>query len=325
MSNKSIEVKVEQEKTIRIDKFLSDSLDNITRSKVQNIIRDGFVSLNGTTITNNKYPAKLGDVFTVTIPDKKPLDLIPKKMDLDIVYEDEHLLVVNKPAGLTTHPGAGNKTDTLVNGLLANYKNELSSIGGLSRPGIVHRLDKDTTGLLIVAKNDNAHSKLSSDLAERKIKRIYQALIWGLPYKTTDTIKTNVAKNKRDRKKMSVVDEDSGKSAVTNYKILKTFLSGRISLIECSLETGRTHQIRLHMQHLGHSIIGDPVYGVEKKKRKFPISQNLSDHLKSISRQMLHAKKLSFIHPITSKEVDLEIELPEDMSKLISLISNDKP
>jgi 23S rRNA pseudouridine1911/1915/1917 synthase len=324
MSNKSIEVKVEQEKTTRIDKFLSESLEDITRSKVQNMIKNGFVTLDGKAITNNKYQTKDGEIFTVTIPEEKPMELIPKKMDLDIVYEDNHLLVINKPAGLTTHPGAGNTTDTLVNGLLADYKNGLSSVGGLSRPGIVHRLDKNTTGLLIVAKDDNTHAKLSADLAERNIKRIYQALIWGLPYKTTDSIKTNVAKNKRDRKKMSVVNEDSGKVAVTNYRILKTFLSGRMSLVECSLETGRTHQIRVHMQHIGHNIVGDPVYGVENKKRKFTLSKDVSDYLKSISRQMLHAKEISFIHPITLKKLDFEIQLPKDMSKLISLISDAK-
>ncbi|MCH9754058.1 MAG: RluA family pseudouridine synthase [Alphaproteobacteria bacterium] len=324
MSNKNIEVTVEQEKNTRIDKFLSESIEDITRSKIQNLIKNGFVSLNGEPIKNNKHQTSFGDIYVITIPAEEPLQIKPKKMDLNIIYEDDHLLIINKPAGLTTHPGAGNTTDTLVNGLLANYKNNLSSVAGISRPGIVHRLDKDTTGLIVVAKNDKAHAKLSADLAERKIKRIYQAVIWGLPYKTSDTIKTNVAKNKHDRKKMSVVDDESGKVAITNYRIMNTFLSGRMSLVECSLETGRTHQIRLHMQHIGHHIVGDPVYGVENKKRKFTLSQNIADYIKSLSRQMLHAKKLSFVHPVTLKQLDFEIELPEDMQKLMSLISDVK-
>ena len=317
MSNTTIKVKAEQEKNTRLDKFLANSLPDFTRSKIQDMIKAGLEVLNKEIIYDVKYKVKSEDVFLVTTPEPKPIYLIPKDINLDIVYEDEHLIVVNKPAGLTTHPGAGNDTDTLVNGLIAHYKNNLSSIGGISRPGIVHRLDKNTSGLLVVAKNDTVHAKLSKLLAERKIKRVYQALVWGIPLKMQDTINTHIARKKEDRKKMVVVDEEDGKNAVTHYKTLKVFLAGRISLVECSLETGRTHQIRVHMLHIGHPIVGDQEYNIPQKKKKFSLPVEIS-HIK---RQMLHAKKLGFIHPITRKKLDFEIELPNDMQELIGLIS----
>jgi len=321
MSNKTIEVPLEQEKNTRLDKFLSNAMEDITRSKVQSLIKDGLVKLNDQAIYDSKYKVKPGEVFLLEVPEEKPIHIVPKKMDLDIVYEDEYLLVINKPAGLTTHPGAGNTTDTLVNGLIANYQDNLSSVGGPIRPGIVHRLDKNTTGLLVVAKNDIVHAKLSKDLSERKVKRIYNAFIWGIPFKTEDTIETYVARKRQDRKKMEVVEEGDGKIAITHYKVLKVFLTGRISLVECSLETGRTHQIRVHMHHIGHHIVGDQEYGIPNKKKRFTLEQPIADHIKNISRQMLHAKKLSFTHPITRKKLDFEIDLPDDMKKLISLIS----
>lgn len=321
MSNKTIEVPLEQEKNTRLDKFLSNAMEDITRSKVQSMIKDGLVKLNNQSIYDSKYKVKPGEIFSLDVPEEKPIHIVPKKMDLDIVYEDEHLLVINKPAGLTTHPGAGNTTDTLVNGLIANYQDNLSSVGGPIRPGIVHRLDKNTTGLLVVAKNDIAHARLSKALAERKVKRIYNAFIWGIPFKTEDTIENYVARKRQDRKKMEVVEEENGKIAITHYKVLKVFLTGRISLVECSLETGRTHQIRVHMQHIGHHIVGDQEYGIPSKKKRFTLEQPVADHIKNISRQMLHAKKLSFTHPITRKKLDFEIELPDDMKKLISIIS----
>ena len=321
MSNKTIKVQVEQEKNIRLDKFLSSALEDITRSKVQDMIKSGLVKLHNQVITDVKYQIKPGDTFLVSPPEPKPIYLIPKEMNLNVVYEDEHLLVINKPAGLTTHPGAGNSTDTLVNGLIAHYHDNLSSIGGAFRPGIVHRLDKNTSGVLLIAKNDPTHAKLSKALAERNIKRVYQALVWGLPAKVADTIETNIARKKQDRKKMTVVDETIGKTAVTHYKVLKVFLAGRLSLVECSLETGRTHQIRVHMLHIGHPIIGDQEYGVAQKKKRFAFSESISDALTNTTRQMLHAKKISFIHPVSRKRLDFEIELPDDMKNLIALIS----
>ncbi len=194
-------------------------------------------------------------------------------------------------------------------------------MAGTFRPGIVHRLDKDTSGLLLIAKNDQTHAKLSEALAARDIKRTYQTLVWGIPTKSQDTIITHIARKKEDRKKMTVVDEDSGKIAITHYKVLKVFLGGKISLIQCSLETGRTHQIRVHMQHIGHHILGDQEYGLPPRKKKFSLPQEINDALVKIKRQMLHAKKLSLIHPIQKKDLVFEIDLPEDMKNLISLIS----
>lgn len=317
MSNKTIEVTTEQEKNSRLDKFLSENLDGVTRSKVQEMIKEGCVQINGQVTYSNKEKIKLGDVISLEEQETKPLNLVPKDIDLNIVYEDDDLLVINKQAGLTTHPGAGNTTDTLVNGLIAKYQDNLSKVGGEFRPGIVHRLDKNTSGLMVIAKNDEAHSNLSQDLAERKIKRTYQALIWGLPSKPQGTIETNIARKKEDRKKMTVVDSDQGKLAVTHYKVLKTFLAGRISLVECSLETGRTHQIRVHMQHVGHPIIGDPEYGISKKKKRFTMPQDVLDILKYTDRQMLHAKRLSFNHPVTKEDLDFEVNLPHDIDKFI--------
>ena len=321
MSNKTIEVTTEQEKNSRIDKFLSDHLENMNRSKVQNMIQKGCVQLNGEIVLSNKEKVKLGDNISFKEPASEPQTLIPKEIDLNIVFEDDHIIIINKQAGLTTHPGAGNTTDTLVNGLLAKYQDKLSKIGGDFRPGIVHRLDKNTTGLMVVAKNDEAHSKLSHDLAERTIKRTYQALIWGLPAKQKDSIETNVARKKEDRKKMTVVGADEGKLAITHYRVIKTFLAGRISLVECSLETGRTHQIRVHMQHIGHPIIGDPEYGITKKKKRYTLPQDVLEVMKNIHRQMLHAKKLAFNHPITKKDLDFEIDLPDDMGNAIKIFS----
>ncbi len=323
MSNKTIEVTTEQEKNSRLDKFLSDNLEDMTRSKVQNMIKKGCVQLNEKTVLSNKEKLKLGDIITFEEPIPEPQTLIPKEIDLDIVFEDDHIIVINKQAGLTTHPGAGNTTDTLVNGLLAKYKDKLSKIGGDFRPGIVHRLDKNTTGLMVIAKNDEAHSKLSHDLAERIIKRTYQALIWGLPSKPKDSIETNIARKKEDRKKMTVVGADQGKLAITHYKVIKTFLAGRISLVECSLETGRTHQIRVHMQHIGHPIIGDPEYGISKKKKRYTMPQDILDLLRHTNRQMLHAKKLSFKHPITKEDLDFEIDLSDDLKEFVITLQKD--
>ncbi len=323
MSNKTIEVTTEQEKNSRIDKFLSENLEHMTRSKVQNMIQKGCVRLNGEIVLSNKEKVKLYDNISIQEPAAELQTLMPKEIDLDIVFEDDHIIIINKQSGLTTHPGAGNTTDTLVNGLLAKYQDKLSKIGGDFRPGIVHRLDKNTTGLMVVAKNDEAHSKLSHDLAERTIKRTYQALIWGLPAKQKDSIETNISRKKEDRKKMTVVGADEGKLAITHYRVIKTFLAGRISLVECSLETGRTHQIRVHMQHIGHPIIGDPEYGITKKKKRYTLPQDVLEVIQNIHRQMLHAKKLSFSHPITKHCLDFEIDLPDDMDNALKIFSSE--
>jgi len=321
MSNKTIKVYCEQAKNVRLDKFLAAQLPDITRSKIQYLIKNGLVSTADKIINDVKYPVQPGESFYIEMEEIKTPDLLAKEMNLDIIYEDQDLIVLNKPAGLTTHPGAGNHDNTLVNGLLAHYKDNLSSMGGSFRPGIVHRLDKDTSGLLLIAKNDTTHAKLSHDLAERNIKRTYQALIWGIPMKAQDTIITHIGRKKQDRKKMTVVDEDSGKIAITHYKVLKVFMGGKISLVECSLETGRTHQIRVHMQYINHPIVGDPEYGLSPRRRKFSFPQEINDALGKTTRQMLHAKRLALQHPTHKKELEFEIDLPQDMTNLIALIS----
>jgi 23S rRNA pseudouridine1911/1915/1917 synthase len=320
MNDKITKLTATQAGNIRIDKFLTSSLSDITRSKVQYLIKNGYILLGNEPITDSAYKVKVGDEFTVQIPPVKPTNIKPKNIDLNIVYEDEYLVVINKPPGLVTHPGAGNYDDTLANGLLAHFKENLSTIGGEARPGILHRLDKNTSGLLLVAKNDVVHAKLAQQLKDREIKRIYRAVIWGIPTKMQDIIRTNIGRSKKDRKKMTVLEE-GGKVAVTHYKVLKTFLQGAFSLIECNLETGRTHQIRVHLSYLGYPIVSDPEYGNIRKKMYAKLPEEIVKYSKSIDRQMLHAKKIIFTHPVTEKLCEFEIDLPSDIAEFISLIS----
>ena len=265
MTNKNIKLVVEQDINERIDKFITSKLNDFTRSKIQNLIKEKNVYLNNKILCNNSYIIRRSDTIEIQLPQVKSHSITPKYIPLDIIYEDEYLVIINKPSGLTTHPGAGNYNDTLVNGLVSHFKNKLSSIGGEIRPGIVHRLDKNTSGLLIIAKNNSTHALLAKAMQERKVKRIYQAFIWGAPSKIQDTINLNIARSKINRKKMGVVNI-GGKISITHYKVLKSFFNNAMSLIECELETGRTHQIRVHLSHLGYPIIGDPEYGNSKKK-----------------------------------------------------------
>lgn len=304
----------------RLDKFIAINAPDLSRTRVQNLINTNSVKVNGQLATDISYAVKLNDLIEVEV---KPLPLqvlVPKEMPLDVVYEDEYLAVINKPAGLSVHPGVGNYTDTLVNALLAKYRDSLSSMGGPSRLGIVHRLDKNTSGLLIIAKNDEVHAMLSKMLSERTIKRVYQALIWGCLEKIHGTIATNVARCKHDHTKMSVVPV-GGKHAITHYKTLKVFSKKAVSLVECSLETGRTHQIRIHLSHMGHPIIGDPEYSTNRIKNRRWLSADACSYIMNLNRQMLHAKTLSFMHPITSELIELEIDLPCDMQELIEILS----
>lgn len=318
MIHKIINLTVEQDENDRLDKFIVSKIPEITRSKIQSMIKDGCVLLNGSIIITGSYKTKEGDNIEIRIPPPEPLNLVPEKMDLDIVYEDEYLAVLNKPPGLVIHPGAGNQNSTLVHGLLAHFQENLSSINEM-RPGIVHRLDKNTSGLLMIAKNDNIHAKLSEQLQERTIKRTYFAVVWGNVPSSEATIETNIGRNHRDRKKMAVT-KYGGKVAITHYKLLKSFLNGAFSLIECKLETGRTHQIRVHFTHLGYPIVGDPEYCNVRKKRKHKLPEEVTEHINSLNRQMLHAKKLSFIHPVTEKVLDFEIGLHKDVQDLIDVL-----
>lgn len=275
----------------RLDSYLISKLDK-SRSKIQSMIKGGNILVNGN-VVKPSYVVKLGDIIDVDDIQEEVLSASPEKMDLDIVYEDDDVIVVNKANGVVVHPAVGNTSGTLVNGLMYHFKN-LSSINGEFRPGIVHRIDAYTTGLLMVAKNDKAHEFLAKQLEEKSTKRVYWALVWGVIPNDTGTIDAPIGRDSNDRKKMCVTSVNS-KKAITHFKVLERYKSA--TLIELSLETGRTHQIRVHMNYIGYPIVNDPVYG----KRK------LIDN----SGQCLHAKTLGFIHPTTLKEISFDSELPD--------------
>ncbi|MEB3701936.1 RluA family pseudouridine synthase [Candidatus Bealeia paramacronuclearis] len=308
----------EQEAGLRLDKFLSLACPDLSRTRIQNLIEEGHVLVEGRAVQSHAQKTKAGWTFVITIPEA--IDAIPEPQDipLEIIYEDDDLLVLNKPAGLVVHPAPGNHDNTLVNALLAHCGTSLSGIGGVKRPGIVHRLDKDTSGLMIVAKNDLAHHHLSHQLSTRTLSRTYQAFLWGIPKNQTGTIRTQLGRHPKDRKKMAVLPE-GGKEAITHYQVLETY-PPTASLVECRLETGRTHQIRVHMTHLGHPLLGDPVYGRPPKG----VPEFLKNHLKEVpwtgGRQALHAAQIKFIHPRTGDLLSFSCPLPEDMRILKSVL-----
>ena len=310
----------------RIDKYLATEFalikPEITRSKIQNLIAENFVKNFGDKIINtDSYKLKINDEISVEIPDNKPSDLIAKKIDFEIIYQDKHLIIINKPFGLTVHPGAGNNDDTLVNGLLFEFADELSSIAGASRVGIVHRLDKDTSGLMIIAKDDLTHQLLSKMLKERDIHRSYLALIYGVMDPKKGVIRKNIIRSRKNRLKMAIV-KNLGREAITNYETKEVFLDGFASLVECNLQTGRTHQIRLHLESMKHSVIGDQLYNSCKKMLPKNADPKLEKFLQNFSRQALHSYKINFIHPITGKELSLEIPLADDILQLYNLLKN---
>ena len=309
------------EKKIRLDKFLTNNLKNLSRSQIKKIIISKNIQVNKKYVTASSEKIKENDLVEVNIPEEKTDDIKPKNINLDIVYEDKDIVVINKKSGLIVHPGAGNKDETLVNGLLYLYKNNLSNINGEFRPGIVHRIDKDTSGIIVVAKNNRAHSHLSQQFSKHTIRRKYVALIWGVIRPLSGKINTLISRSKKNRQLMTVSDH-SGKKAITNYKTIKTFSSKeipKISLVECILETGRTHQIRVHLSFKGNPLIGDKKYG--KKKMKFKkINQKFNEILLSFTRQALHAKSLSFIHPTKKKLVNFESKLPNDFRKMLDFL-----
>ena len=305
-----------EEEGIRLDKFLSGNLTNFSRTQIQHLIEQGYVNYQGQQIINSAFKTKLGNYQVMVGAIKvKPSHLAAYDFKLDIVYEDEYLMIINKPTGIAVHPGAGNYDKTLANALIHYSKDNLSSIGGEFRPGIVHRLDKDTTGLLIIAKDDETHRLLSEALANRDIKRYYLALVFGCPTLLAGTIKTFVAKNYHDHTKM-VITKAQGKEAITHYLVKQSFLNGKFSLLECKLDTGRTHQIRVHLNYKGFPVIGDQVYKEGQNKYLVRLGPELKAVASSFNRQALHAYRLSFIHPITEELMDFEIDLPKDIKEL---------
>ena len=311
------------EKKIRLDKFLTENLKNLSRSQIKKIIVSKNIKINKKQIIASSEKIKENDLIEVNIPEIKTNDIKPKKINLDIIYEDEDIVVINKNSGLIVHPGAGNKDETLVNGLLYLYKNNLSNLNGEFRPGIVHRIDKDTSGIIVVAKNNHAHALLSEQFSKHTISRKYVALVWGVIRPLNGKISTLISRSKKNRQLMSVSDR-LGKKAVTNYKTIKTFSSKeipKISLVECILETGRTHQIRVHLEYKGNPLVGDKKYG--KKKTKFKkINKKFNEMLSSFSRQALHAKSLGFIHPTKKKFVNFDSKLPNDFKKMLDFLDN---
>jgi 23S rRNA pseudouridine1911/1915/1917 synthase len=305
----------------RLDIFLSEKLDELTRSNIKKVIDAGGVSVNYSVNLFASKKIKLNDSISIIVSSNEVDEIKPSKIDLDIVFEDKDLLVVNKPAGMVVHPGAGNYDKTLVNALIYKYKNKLSNINGNLRPGIVHRIDKETSGLLVVAKNNLSHSNLGKQFSEHTISRKYLALVWGVIRPLNGKISTLISRSKKNRQLMAV-SEVKGKRAITNYKTLKVFNIKdipKISLIECELETGRTHQIRVHMQYKKASLLGDKQYG--KKNIKFKkINKDFENKLLILRGQALHAKSLGFNHPVKNKFIIFDSKLPNDFNKLFNLL-----
>ena len=302
----------------RIDKFLQSQINDLSRTRLQSLIRDGQVKINNITTKSASKKIKGVDRIKVNFPPPRETFIKPNKISLDILYEDDDIIIINKSPGVVIHPGAGNYEETIVNGLLFKYKNNLSSIGGKLRPGIVHRIDKDTSGVIVVAKNDNAHINLSKQFSNHSIKRVYEALVWGTPKPQSGKISERISRSIKNRQLMTVRKE-KGKIAITNYRTLKIFQNlnlPKISLVECQLETGRTHQIRVHMNFKGNSILGDKSYGKSKKKFK-KINPNIEKKINGFNRQALHAKSLGFTHPRSKKEVFFQAKRPKDFEDLI--------
>ncbi len=294
----------------RLDKALAEATE-LSRARVQALIAEGRVTLGSTPATSPSAKVKAGAEFSIHVPAASEAEAQPQDIPIEAVFEDEHLIVVNKPAGMVVHPAAGNADGTLVNALLHHCKGELSGIGGVARPGIVHRIDKDTSGLLVVAKSDAAHEGLARQFADHSLHRRYIAVCAGRPAEKEGTIDERIGRSDANRKKMAVLDKNSsrGKHAVTHYKVLDRLESSAV--IECRLETGRTHQVRVHCASIGHPLLGDPTYGKTPKTLK-----SLLTSLK-FARQALHAAELGFLHPISDEKLRFRVDLPEDMRELI--------
>ena len=307
----------------RLDIFLAKNINEFTRSFIKKLIEQDQVKLNNKVLNSPSTKVKFKDQIIINVIENDKESVKPKKIDLDIVYEDNDILVINKPKGMVVHPGAGNHEKTLVNALLFKYKKKLSDMNGPLRPGIVHRIDKETSGLLVVAKNNFAHANLGQQFSNHTIERKYLCLAWGVIRPLSGRISTLISRDKKNRQLMTVSDIN-GKKAITNYRTLKVFSIKdipKISLLECKLETGRTHQIRVHLKYKGTSLLGDKQYG--KKNIKFKkINNDFFIKLNKLSGQALHAKTLAFAHPKTRKWMNFDSELPEGYKKILNLLEN---
>ena len=306
----------------RLDRFLAGRLPDLSRSRLKALTEAGHVRVGGRTIVEAKYRVKSGEAVELSLPEPEPAAPAPESIPLAVVHEDASLIVIDKPAGLVVHPGAGNQEGTLVNALLAHCGESLSGIGGVKRPGIVHRLDKDTSGLLVVAKTDRAHRALAAQFAahgrDGDLERRYRAFVWGAP-RRRGTVEAAIGRSPQNPLKMAV---RAGRSAVTRYEVLETYgADAPASLVECRLETGRTHQIRVHMAHIGHPLLGDPLYGAGFASKAACLSQAARDALARLGRQALHAAVLGFRHPETGARLRFESALPHDMASLREALS----
>lgn len=294
-------ITVDQEDDLRIDRYLSNVLNDLSRSYLQKLLKDGGVSVNGKPVKSN-YKVTCGDQILLDVPEAVEPEIEAEAMDLDILYEDSDIILINKPKGMVVHPAAGHFTGTLVNGLMEHCKNDLSGINGVLRPGIVHRIDMDTTGILIVCKNDKAHNSIAAQLKEHSITRKYYAIVHGVLKENDGTIHAPIGRHPVDRKKMSI-NEKNGRDAVTHYHVIRHFR--QFTYVECQLETGRTHQIRVHMASIGHPLLGDHVYG----PAKCPFS--------GLQGQTLHAGVLGIIHPTTGEYMEFHAPLPKYFESLL--------
>ena len=298
----------------RVDRVLAEAFAHLSRARIQDLVAEGRLIAGGRTITDANYRVKPAERLTLRIPPARPARPEGQAIPLAIVYEDEAILVVDKPAGMVVHPASGNPDGTLVNALVAHCGESLSGIGGEKRPGIVHRLDKDTSGLMVVAKSDVAHIRLSNALAARTVSREYAAFVWGVPSPTEGEIEGAIGRSTANRKKMAVV-ERGGKAALTRYRVVRAWGTAA-SRLACRLATGRTHQIRVHMAHIGHSVLGDPLYGSRQASRLERLPEPARSLAAGLKRQALHAARLSFHHPVTNAALDFAAPLPADLAAL---------
>lgn len=295
-----------EDKGERLDIYLSNIQEDITRSYIKTLIKSGNILINNIVPSKSGYILKENDVIDIELPEEKELEILPQDISLDIVYEDEDIIIINKEKGMVVHPANGNYTGTLVNALMYSHKGKLSSINGTVRPGIVHRIDKDTSGILVVAKNDSSHKELSKQFKEHSINRKYIALVKGIIKEDEFSIDLPIGRSIKDRKKMAVTQKNA-RNAITHIKVLKRYYNSNITMVEATLETGRTHQIRVHMSYKGYPLLGDEVYG--RKDTKF-----------KVEGQMLHAKVLGFIHPRTQKYIEFDSKLPKYFEDIIEIL-----
>lgn len=320
---KSLETRAAE--ALRLDKALANAFPDVSRARFQALIAEGAVRVEGVPVREPRHKVKPGEVLCVLLPEPAEPGPGPEAMKLSIAHEDKDLIVIDKPAGLVVHPGAGNETGTLVNALISHCGESLSGIGGVKRPGIVHRLDKDTSGLIVVAKNDRAHHGLSEQFAahgrDGRLERSYLAIVWGVPERQSGSIAASIGRSTANRQKMAVSRSTSARQAITHYGLLETL--GRppvASLIRCRLETGRTHQIRVHMAHAGHPLLGDQVYGSGFRSSTTKLSEASKAALKALNRQALHAATLGFDHPISGKPMRFESPAPADIVTLLEAL-----